>query len=525
MTTSLKELICKIDVTNSCFSDGRSREIADEVFRRHTLQSVLESLSDLRINNKNKPQSAALSDSIGYLSKVKLLIDCSTNIWISEFANGFSNSDTLSLCIGSLRTVAKTATEQFEKDREVYTLQQNDFDNVRLRAEVCLKIFDSLFDKLRLSQESGGLLKCCRHLLVYSIQTVSQHLENQLWTSDESVKIAKNLLQEFLSYFGCSEIKHILIMDVSGHISDSISSRNSIFGRLLVDWKPFLLRDTWRQNPMIVAAFTVCLRSVTFPHLSDFIEYVLPPSLLILDDYMTRNKVIGIECIVHIIKSSSAEELRWYGRADVIYEALKHQMYSTEESVLQLTYPALLEVLNIVVKPPSSFSDSTKYDEILQMMLQSAAHENKLVLRRTHTEYMHILFEKMGIGVIKHLQSILNLVEEYLDVSDAPSEQSRFNILKTLQSLILVAWPRVRCHVYRLTKALVKLIYSVSSDSFNEDEETKGQLLDDTVKCLDLLMALEPTDVSLLLSAAKEAVLSPQCITIIDKLLCKQSPI
>lgn len=519
MTASLKQLMDKIRLRNAFFIDGRSKEVAEDVCKRHTLQSVLESLSDLKVKETNKPNSVIVEDNIEYLNKVQLLIDCCHDTWLLEFANGFKNSDTSSLCIGSLRTVARTATLHFQKDKDMDMLEQKDFDSIKPRAEWCLKIFTSLFSKIRQSVDSQDLFKCCRHVIVFSLQVLTQHLESNFWTTNETMQISKNLLQDFLSYIGSFEAKDILTMDISGQTSGQ--TKNSVFGKLITEWKPFLLRDTWKHSPMTVASFVYCLRSVTFPNLSDFLEQVLPPSLIFLDDYTVRHKVMGIDCIVHIIKNSSAEELRWYGRADVIYEALKHQLYSTEESLLQLTYPAILEILKVIVKPSTNLSDSTKYDEILQMVLQSAAHENKLILRRIHTEYFALFFERMGVTVTKHLQSILELIEEYLDTSDAPSEQSRLNVLKALNMLLIVAWPRVKCHTFLLTKSLVKLIHNVTSDSFNTSDEIKSQVIDESLKCLDLMMAIDPFNMSGLLKAAKETGLSSSCIAVMDGLLSK----
>ena len=70
MTTSLGNFMSKIKVEGSLFFDGRSREIAEEVCKRHTLQSVLESLSDLKSKEKDKPVSLTQAENIQYLNKV-----------------------------------------------------------------------------------------------------------------------------------------------------------------------------------------------------------------------------------------------------------------------------------------------------------------------------------------------------------------------------------------------------------------------------------------------------------------------
>ena len=70
MTTSLSNFLSKINVDHSFFQDGRNKEIAEEVCKRHTLQSVLESLSDLKTKEKDKPATLTQAENIQYLNKV-----------------------------------------------------------------------------------------------------------------------------------------------------------------------------------------------------------------------------------------------------------------------------------------------------------------------------------------------------------------------------------------------------------------------------------------------------------------------
>lgn len=47
--------------------------------------------------------------------------------------------------------------------------------------------------------------------------------------------------------------------------------------------------------------FSWTLPHITRPWLSHYLERVLPPSLLISDDYREENKILGVRCLHHII--------------------------------------------------------------------------------------------------------------------------------------------------------------------------------------------------------------------------------
>jgi hypothetical protein len=63
----------------------------------------------------------------------------------------------------------------------------------------------------------------------------------------------------------------------------------------------FLFRESWKNNPAVKHVFSWTLQQVTRPWLTQHLERILPPSLLISDDYQTENKVLGVHCLHHIV--------------------------------------------------------------------------------------------------------------------------------------------------------------------------------------------------------------------------------
>lgn len=56
--------------------------------------------------------------------------------------------------------------------------------------------------------------------------------------------------------------------------------------------------------------FSWTLLQVTRPWLGHYLERVLPPSLLISDDYREENKILGVRCLHHIVLNV-VRDLSW----------------------------------------------------------------------------------------------------------------------------------------------------------------------------------------------------------------------
>lgn len=505
MSVDLKTIVCKINVENGIFHSCRDRDIAREIWKRHSLQTLLESVSIVAKDSSNTNEK--------YLLILSILIENAPDDWMSIFVDGFNDPNTNSLCINSIRTLSKVAEVQPFAERNYFVYEQSDFPDVARWACVVQNILQTLLKKVAACRNSDseidGKWKCSIQVGYFLFSIVSQHAVTNLWTNTDSQAIADDCIQLLLETYGCSvsdflvlDTKHTTPVDEESHYSKLV--KKCVIGKLLLHWKPSLQRNTWQKNPTVASSFSWCLCQLKFPYLSDFVELLLPPCLLFVDDHVVENKEMGTLCLIHVLENASGEELRWYGRADVIYEALKLQMYSTEELLLKVTHEALLLTLKVIVKDVDKLAIATKYDEIFSLVLQAAFHENKLVLRRVHTRYLHVFIEALGINVVKYMPRLLELFEEYLEVSDAPMEEARLNILTALKSLIKVVWPRIPAHTGTILKVLVKLVHQITSSESDISKTVESELLVLSVDCLQLVKGLDKQCVEETLDKLKE---------------------
>lgn len=56
--------------------------------------------------------------------------------------------------------------------------------------------------------------------------------------------------------------------------------------------------------------------------------------------------------------------------------------------------------------------------------------------------FMECFTSRMGIVAVRHLKRLERVILGYLEVTDAPGEQTRLSILDVLEKTIKQAWPR-----------------------------------------------------------------------------------
>lgn len=106
MAFDLKTLVCSVNIANGQFKTSRDKEFSMELYDRHSLQSMLEEASGLmgeQVPKTTKDMATA------YISILAVLVEKSTDEWVSTFIYGFNHPETFTLCVRCLRTIAKLA--------------------------------------------------------------------------------------------------------------------------------------------------------------------------------------------------------------------------------------------------------------------------------------------------------------------------------------------------------------------------------------------------------------------------------
>ncbi|KAM4036313.1 TELO2-interacting protein 2 isoform 2-T2 [Anomaloglossus baeobatrachus] len=308
------------------------------------------------------------------------------------------------------------------------------------------------------------------------------------WSDAECRRLASELLSALLELSHCATVSALLEGDpalLKGGLEQPFTTYREAL-RLL---GPRLRKDTWETYPESKVLFAWLLMRVPRPWLSEFLSRVMPPSLLFSDDYKQENKVLGIRCLQHIIKNVPAAELRQYNRALVVYHALRNHLYSTDAQVIEVVLDCLLDIFPVLHKPPPAVGAYHKDgenppDQVMQIVLTNMEMEHRIVLRRLYAQKLLLLLKSLQVGIIRHMKRLLRVIVGYLEVADGTEESARISMLENLKLTIKFAWPRIPPRLPLLVKALIKLMYEVSVESYPNSVSVTSALAHGSMECL-----------------------------------------
>ncbi|XP_020840951.1 TELO2-interacting protein 2 [Phascolarctos cinereus] len=342
----------------------------------------------------------------------------------------------------------------------------------------------------------AALRPAAPHIYIFSVT----HCQEHTWTSPESQKVAQEVLALLLRVTDCVSVAEFL----RGETEDQAGMFTAVMSLL----KPELNKESWKNNPATKHIFSWTLHQVTRPWLSHHLERILPPSLLISDDYQTENKVLGVHCLHHIVLNVPAADLRQFNRSQVLYHALFNHLYTPEPDLIQAVLECLLDLFPVLERPLHWKAPERRptgpCDDVLQLILTHMEPEYRLLLRRTYARNLPAFVQRLGILTVRHLKRLEQVIIGYLEVYDGPEEEARLRILETLKLTIQHCWPRIPCRLEIFLKTLLKMVCDVVRDQSLTPEPVKAALLKEA-NCLTLLDHCSSGQVTSLLAKAVQS--------------------
>uniref|UniRef100_A0A8D0GYM5 TELO2 interacting protein 2 n=1 Tax=Sphenodon punctatus TaxID=8508 RepID=A0A8D0GYM5_SPHPU len=321
------------------------------------------------------------------------------------------------------------------------------------------------------------------------------------WSHPRTRSRAWELLNTLLQTVGCQSAAEFL--------RGQREEEEGWFAKVMQLLKPELKKETWKLSPATKYVFAWTLQQVTWPWLGPQLESVLPPSLLISDDYRVENKILGVQCLNHIILNVPAAELCQFNWAQVVYHALYNHLHTREAQLIQVVLPCLLDLLPVLERSPLQQRRKprppTPCDKVLQLVLTHMEAEHLLLLRRAYARNLPAFVERLGIRITRHLKRLERVIVGYLEVYDGPEETARLGILETLKCTIQHAWPRMACRLAVLLQALLRMVWDVAVDRSPTPEPVKAALLQGATECLILLDRCSEGQVKVLLEGVSHS--------------------
>lgn len=320
------------------------------------------------------------------------------------------------------------------------------------------------------SQENASSV---RTFTINLLLLIGEHHEKNIWNTAESVSISKELLNSLLELYKCQSIAQFLM-------------EQDNFVTALVTLRPKLMKHTWRSYPAAVACYKWLLHQVEKPALHDHLGDVLPTALIIIDDYVPYNVVIGLECLQQIIQHSHLKKgLIDTGYAKVMFHALERLTHQRESKYIVLVYSCIASLLVTIEHWDYTLKilEWTQRDDVLAVLLDNMEFEQNVELRRVYMLSLPQLLT--NIGCAKWCERLTRILTEYCEHhTDLRTLKAT---LQTAKTFLLMFHLRVAAHCLPLYTAFLKLHFDLTETPVFDNE-----IMQNLQDCICLLYKLSP---------------------------------
>lgn len=417
-------------------------------------------------------------DQIGAMVAAKALC---TSLEINYFKTESIDDDTLDKLFYSLAVYGMT--DEFpEKEDRVY--DANDFCGEAEKASLCMKCCTLLLTEFPFINVKQHLMESLSSVVILGIL----HIENNPWSCTVSTRSASSLFSEIFRLCGVDNFTALFVTVMP-------ASSRTIFGVILEKLKYRLQKNIWKRNPGMVFVYQYCLQRVRHPFLENYLQVILPVALNLTDDYMIPNKIIGVQCLHHIISNVIPTLLQRNGYSEVIYDALHQQLYHHDPVLVPLLHHSIIDILALVEPlpwKPENVVKTSRYHSVFALILNNLQIENQILLRQAFSENVSLFIEALGPSVIKHMKRLIPVMTSYLEISNDPEEITRLNILEAMKATILVAWPRIENHLEEIFTSLLKLMLDVTDRYSTTHDVSTLKIINKSQECLVLVKRLCP---------------------------------
>ena len=309
-------------------------------------------------------------------------------------------------------------------------------------------------------------------LLLCSQHSHIQDVEVPPWSSAEHQLQASLLLSKLESIF--KPIKTLLA-----------DQDRRLVSQLLSLLQPSL--EEFLSQPAAVYSLTWLTSQLLHPHLGQVVPQLLPHALNWIDCWIPYYKVFGCHVVGHIISTCPPSELVWFGRADLLADALGKLLHHADITVTDACKEPLINVYKIKhadTKPDKPGPADLLMKDLINCLELTSDNDKKAV----YSKMIQKTVDMLGVGVARWVTRLASLTVSQLDFSPPDS------ILSLLTQLCSLCPECVGREVPTLLPALVKFIYRTSYS----DKESGRTVCDNIGVCLTQVSSCDPATARLL---------------------------
>ncbi|XP_078039959.1 TELO2-interacting protein 2 [Augochlora pura] len=277
---------------------------------------------------------------------------------------------------------------------------------------------------------------------------IGEHHEKNIWNTAESVSNSEDLLHSLLELYGCQNLTQFLI-------------EQDNFVTILLALRPKLMKDTWKHYPAAVACYKWILHQVEKPALYTHIGDVLPTALILVDDYIPDNVVIGLECLAQIIQHSHLKRgLIDTGYVKVMFYSLERLTHKSEARYVLLVYSCITSLLATMEYWDDTFNSFnwSQRDDVLAVLLGNLEVEQNVELRHAYMQSLPQLLT--NVGCAKWCESLTRILTDYC--RHYRTLQTLKATLQTARRFLTMFHFRVAAHCVPLYSAFLRLHHDLT---------------------------------------------------------------
>ncbi|KAK3913400.1 TELO2-interacting protein 2 [Frankliniella fusca] len=296
-----------------------------------------------------------------------------------------------------------------------------------------------------------------REAMISALILCGEHSTPELWTSEDTRRVLASCLKQLCSIFGCKSPSELLL----GH---SRYTNGPCFKQALLLLRPKLLRNTWRKHPGAVASYKWLLCQVHAPNLSEYLDVVSPTALLILDDHDVGRRLIGLECLSHIIGNVARTEMCQRGLHKVFYESLAPLLLQHNVQQIEPTVLCLIKLLSVTERGYTRSSEPGMwdlFDQTINTLIDKMVIEDKIPFRLAYIKSLGPLVTAMGPSVIRWSKPLLEVFDSYLSKE---SFDTREHTLQAINSFLKLSAVRIHANGDGVLFLLLRTLQDVSTE-------------------------------------------------------------
>lgn len=313
--------------------------------------------------------------------------------------------------------------------------------------------------------------------VVSLLMLCGEHTSENIWTNEETNANSHEIIALLCQSYSCRSIGDLLV----GEKCYSDSEVPRLYKSVLTALRPKLLKDTWKYYPGAVACYCWLLFHVHRKYLGDYLGMIVPTALILTDDFIPENAATGIKCIAYIAENSTKADLHCH--AEVMYSAVQQSLVHKNPNVVKIAVPCLINLLDKIERnyfKDECFKEWCKYDETLEIILESLEMWQKIDIREAYLETLPTFLENMPLSVVNWSSRLLELFHNYMEMGEHSTPRFLKYTVLSLKVYLRKVWPRIQYHCNMLLRMLLRFLLDVT-DIVDNLEDRKLSVYDKTI--------------------------------------------